>query len=272
MILSELWGLLRGEDLNGPAPLSDEAFTRRERDAAASPAVEVDLAYWRATSGGLTYPPFFDDLARDPGVPAAPETAVTAVDLSGSVGAGQARMSRAAALLAAVTASLARVSDTRSRHFTTLVQGARRTNRSELRMAGFLSTWLLAKVPVGVDVDQASGALLRAMSAHSVHHAEVVRRLEPHLYGARYRRTEGLPPYALFNFQSAAEPPRLACGEGRVLTVPPVPGNILHGGLRIYGTEQTGTGAVDVRVVADAAVLGPGFADAVAADLAAAGS
>ncbi len=248
MILSELWGLLRNESPAGPAPLSDEAFIRRERDAALSPAVERDLDYWRETSGGLTYPPFFADLERDPAVPAAPETSVTAVDLSGP--ADRARMSRAAALLAAVTASLARTTGTGSGHFTTLVQGARRTNRSELRMAGFLSTWLLAKVPVGATVDQASGALLRAMGAHSVHHAEIVRRLEPHHYGARYRRTEALPPYALFNFQGAAEPPRLAGGLGRVLTVPPVPGNVLHGGLRVYGTEREGLSLIHILAAA----------------------
>jgi len=271
MILTEFWGLLCGEMPRTPPPTSDAPFVARELAAAASPQVERDLDHWREKAGGLTYPPPFMGVSRNSAKSAMPETAFCEVDLSGLAARGRARMSRASALLSTLTVSLVRTLGSDERHFTTLTQGTRRTNRSELKMAGFLSTWLLARVPVDTSaargMDQSASALMDAMTAYSVHHAEVVRRLEPHLYGARYRATENLPPYSLFNYQVEPVLPRLSSVEGRKLVVPPVAGNILHGGLRVYGNEHPDAETVTVRVVADASVFGPGFADAVAADL-----
>ncbi len=270
-ITDALWSYLRGEDPAGPDPLPDEEFVLAELAAAGSPAVERDLDLWRELTGGRTYPTAFAGQTRPPGVPAAPETASCEIDIDTT---GPLRLTRAAAVLAALTVTLTRTLDAQDEHFTTMVQGARRATRRQLRMAGFLSSWLPARVRAGRSAgalaEGAASALLQATSVQSVHHAEIVRRLEPDLYGLRYHPTERLAPYALFNYLAEPPAPRLARSSGTPLAVPPVPGNVLHGGLRVYGSERPDGRGATIRVVADAAVFGTGFAETVAADLPAA--
>jgi hypothetical protein len=269
MLLSELWTRLSGEPVTRPDPLPDDDFVRAELAAAGSAAAERDLEHWRRTTGGRTYPAPFPGLTRDPGVPAAPETAWCELELT-----DRSLLTRSAAMLSALTLSLARLTGHEGEPLTTLVQGTRRGTRAELQMSGFLASWLPARVPPVGSVAAATGtttrALLAAMSAHRIHHAEVVRRLEPELYGARYRPAEVLPPYALVNYQTDLPAARVGGVTGERLAVPPVPGNILHGGLRVYGTDRADGRGASVRVVADAGAFGPGFAAAVAADLPAA--
>ncbi|WDZ85828.1 hypothetical protein [Micromonospora cathayae] len=269
MVLSALWAALRGEEPPDPPPLGDARFVRAELATAGSAEVDRILTYWRATTGGHhSYPAPHEGITRPAGVPARPETATVPVRLGGPTGLPAGRLGRAALLLSAVAVAFGRTTDGTAPRFVTLTQGARRAGRNQQRIAGFLSNWLLASVPVArsaaVGAGPAAQAMLAAMAAGDVHHAEVVRRLEPDRYGARYGPSTGLPPYSLFNYLQQLPEPRIDRGTGRTLTVPPVPGNILHGGLRVYGSEPEHGADVAVRVVADAGVYGAGFAAALA--------
>lgn len=268
MILTELWARLSGEPVTGPHPLPDDDFVLAELAAAGSAAAERDLEHWRRTTGGRTYPPPFPGMTRDPAVPVAPETAWGELTL-----AAPSLLARSAAMLSALALSFGRLTGHAGEPLTTLVQGNRRGTRAELRTSGFLASWLPARVPPVSSTAAAIGptgrALLSGLSAHRIHHAEVIRRLEPELYGARYRSSEALPPYAMVNYQTELPPARAGGVVGEPLTVPPAPGIVLHGGLRVYGHERA-DGRTAVRVLADAGAFGPGFAAAVAADLPAA--
>jgi hypothetical protein len=135
-------------------------------------------------------------------------------------------------------------------------------------MAGFLSNWQPASFTVGRTDDdtvhEVTQAVFRSLRGHPLHHAEVVRRLQPRWYGARYLPSEPLPPYALFNYLTEQEPPHVGGRPGRALQVPPMGAYRLHGALRVYGTERADGSGAAVRLVADASVFGAGFAASLA--------
>lgn len=269
-IVTELFALLRGEDLPEPAPTTADAFFREELSAAAGPAGDKALAYWQRTTGGVTYPPLHPGLSRPEGAAVAPETAHCTVTFEPGAPHARSPLTRSSTVLASVAAAIARTLDLAPGQapFALLLQSSRRSTDERLNMAGFLSNWQVAAFPVAHTaaelVDEVGNAVFRAMRGHHLHHAEVVRRLEPERYGARYLPSEPLPPYALFNYLGEQEPPRVPDQIGTPLEVPPMGAYRLHGALRVYGTERTDARAARVRLVADASVFGAGFAAAVA--------
>ncbi|PRH77900.1 hypothetical protein C6N75_17925 [Streptomyces solincola] len=269
-VVTDLFTRLSGGAFTEPAPTPADDFYREELRAAGAPAGDKALAYWRRTAGGAAYPPLHPSLSRTPGAPVSPETAHCEVDFETSADCTRAPLTRSAMVLASVAAAIARILDLPAGEdpFTLLLQSSRRSGPEKLAMAGFLSNWQVAGFPVSHDAGQllpeVSSAIFRSMRGHPVHHAEVVRRLQPELYGARYVPSEPLPPYALFNYLAAQATPRVDGTPGTPLDVPPMGAYRLHGALRIYGTERADSRGAGIRLVADASVFGTGFADAVA--------
>ncbi|WP_329182115.1 hypothetical protein OG754_40140 (plasmid) [Streptomyces decoyicus] len=269
-VSADFFARLNGADLPGPAPSSADAFYRAELRAAASPAGEKALAYWRRTTDGATYPPLLAGMTRPSGAPVIPETGHAAVAFDASAHHARMALGRSAMVLASVAAAIVRTLDleTDSEPFRILLQSSRRSSPAHLTMAGFLSNWQVASFAAGRDArqmtDDVGDAVFRSMRCHQIHHAEVVNRLEPELYGARYVPSEPLPPYALFNYLSEQKTPVVRGHTGAELDVPPMGAYRLHGALRVYGIERTDGSGAAVRVIADASVFGAGFAAAVA--------
>ncbi|MFF4948445.1 hypothetical protein [Streptomyces chattanoogensis] len=269
-VVAEFFAGLRGEEPAGPAPVRPDAFYRDELSAAGSPAGDKVLAYWRRTTGGRTYPPLHAGLARPAGAAVVPETAHATVGFGPSAASARAPLTRSATVLAAVCAGIAETLDLPAdgETFAMLLQSSRRSSPETAAMAGFLSNWQVTTLPVGRRaeelVEPAGSAIFRAARGHHLHHAEVVRRLEPALYGARYLPSEPLPPYALFNYLTEQDVPEVNGVPGTPLEVPPMGAYRLHGALRVYGTERADGSGAEVRLVADASVFGGGFAAAVA--------
>ncbi len=269
-LAADLFALLRGEDPAGPAPATPDAFFREELEAAAGPAGEKALAYWRRTTGGRTYPPLHTSLHRPEGTGVRAETAHCTVVFDPACRHARHPQGRSATVLASVAAATARTLELVPGRdpFTMLLQSSRRSNDEKLNMAGFLSNWQPATFPVAHTapelVADVTAAAFRALRGHHLHHAEVVRRLEPEWYGARYVPSEPLPPYALFNYLVEQEPPHVDGHSGTPLDVPPMGAYRLHGALRVYGTERADARSAQVRLVADASVFGDGFAGRVA--------
>ncbi|MEU3838649.1 condensation domain-containing protein [Streptomyces sp. NPDC028635] len=275
-VVADFFSLLRGEEPAGPPPAPADAFFHEELKAADSAAARKVLDYWRRTTGGTTYPPLHPDLARPAGVTVAPETAHTTVAFDPGAPYARTALGRSARVLAAVSTALLRVLEPadRTAPLRFLLQSSRRSSPEKLNMAGFLSNWQVTSFTVGGTADdtvhEVTQAVFRSLRGHPLHHAEVVRRLEPRWYGARYLPSEPLPPYALFNYLTEQEPPRIGGRPGRALEIPPMGAYRLHGALRVYGTERADGSGAAVRLVADASVFGAGLAaslaEAVSAD------
>lgn len=153
----------------------------------------------------------------------------------------------------------------------TLLQGARRFTKKDARTAGLLANWLVASLPFTPQAatvrKAAAGALLQAMQACDLHHAEVVRLLEPELYGARYLPADSLAPYAMVNHRAELPEARIAGTAGVPLELPPAGPEVMDGGLRVWATESTDHSGVRMRIVVDATVFGAGYAAELAAGL-----
>jgi hypothetical protein len=273
MVIADLWRYLRGEDPTGPDPVTPDEFIRRELEAAQSHAVvERVLSHWRRNAEGLAYPPPYPGLERKPHMASRPEVAFAEVRLADLAGPRRIPLFDATAVLSAASAAIirARAPGAGVSHFTTLVQGSRRKTAHDMRTIGFLANWLVMRLPASPDPAtvrlRALRSLMGAMAVQDIHHAEVVRLLQPELYGARYQPREVVPPYAMFNYEDDVPQPRTARSAGLPLKIPQIINNNMHAGLFIDAMARTG-GQVTVRIVADSAVFGEGFADAVTADL-----
>ncbi|WP_030437921.1 hypothetical protein [Actinoplanes subtropicus] len=270
-ILADLWSLLSGGGAVRPEPVSDQETIRAELAAADSPAADRILRYWRERTGGATYPALREDLAAAPSTDdATSERAEVVLPLPPGRGAlGSTQLGRAAQVLALCTGAMGNADRRRADDapYRMLIQAARRRTEADQAIAGFLSNWLLLTIQPAVDPDEmlrrSAAALVRSLGTHHIHHAEVVRRLEPHRYGDRYRSTVPAEPYGLFNYLKELPAARIGALAGELLSPPSAGGSEIHGALRIYAFERGDLGTVRLRVFADPRILGPGYAETV---------
>lgn len=135
---------------------------------------------------------------------------------------------------------------------------SRRARPSQQQMSGFVANW----IGIPVDLPQSASRAEAIIAAkrgialgirhQSLAHAEVVRHLEPALYGKRWGPGEHVPPYGLFNFRPPDPSLALFGVQGEFISPRTT---VAHGCLRVDVVPQPTAKRIVVHVQIDRTII-----------------
>jgi hypothetical protein len=148
---------------------------------------------------------------------------------------------------------------------------SRRGRPSHQKILGCLANWIGIGLRIDVSKQFASGvtqarrALVEAMRHQRIAHAEVVRSLDPSIYGERWRDGSTVPRYGIFNYRAPDPTLQILGDRGRFVQPDLKP--TAHGCLRVDAIPSLEDGGIRVLLQVDQNIFGSSFVDTMLTEL-----